>query len=69
MDQSDLSLPRPPLGERGEGPLAVRHECLDAADAVDRQVFFQFFFFFKSRSQSTQLSVRTLRSGAKLCGD
>lgn len=34
-DQSDLSLPRPPLGERGEGPLAVRHECLDTADAVD----------------------------------
>lgn len=45
-DQSDLSLPRPLLGERGEGPLAVRRECLDTADAVDRQVVF--FCFFKS---------------------
>lgn len=37
-DQPDLSLPRPPLVEWGEGPLAVRHKSLDSADTVDRQI-------------------------------
>lgn len=32
-EQPDLSLPRPPLVDRGEGPLAVRHTSLDTADA------------------------------------
>lgn len=38
VDQPDLSLPRPPLVEWGEGPLAVRHKSLDSADTVDRQI-------------------------------